>query len=170
MHCGRQLAGCSRLLSNMTSPARNRPHPQQQVWLRNCLLAFSSSHSDSHSPTFISLSFIISLSFHSPLECMIAVYHLSHRVDFPATHHTTPVQQYTPESSTATVTIWSCFNYPWSVESILNEIYCLKNKSQAKNNLTDYMKNILKDQINIMIYPNYHTVYANPFLFSCFGE
>lgn len=68
------------------------------------------------------LLFIISLSFHSLSECMIAVYHLSHRVDFPATYHTTPVQQYTPESSTATVTIWSCFNYPWSLERTLNEI------------------------------------------------
>ncbi len=67
------------------------------------------------------LTLLLALSL-CPPECMIAVYHLSHSVDFPATYHTTPVQQYTPESSTATVTIWSCFNYPWSLERTLNEI------------------------------------------------
>lgn len=103
VHWGRHLAGCSRLLFNMTFPAPIRPHPQEQFWLCNRMLALSSTHSDSHSPPFISLPFIISLSFPPSPECMIAVYHLSHRVDFPETHHTTPVQQYTPESSVTVI-------------------------------------------------------------------
>lgn len=106
VHCGRHLAGCSRDCCpiwplQLPFVPTNKSNSDYVIVCLPCLLPLIQILT----LLLSSLSFIISLSFPPSPECMIALYHQSHRVDFPETHHTTPVQQYTPESS-VTVLLW----------------------------------------------------------------